>query len=523
MKTQKISKLTICSVFLLVSVFSNAQTSEMLFDRPVFYESEKTPEMVYAKWFSVGEKPAWDFLALRFEEKKVVQVFGYKLKYVVNDTTYYVIQDTLPPLDTSDELMQYFITPVDSNGNAGESSEIALISGFRSERTRFTSTKARRLETESGIILNWELNNINDFKYINIYRSVFPNKNFELVSTVSNTEISFADRETAVDLVYYYQLEAVPVTNNKSITSNVIFSAAFNPQPPVSPYIISSNPLRGGAILTIHVTDEEAAGVRIYRDDGINPTMILISDLIPKTDTSLIVFYDTLSLLSGRRTYTYAAKTESTSFVESDFSNKVYVRPIIIDPPDFPRTIEAFEEVGLVKLFWEDVEARDVGLAGYIISRTDGTSKLKEFTSLVPENQLLNVNSFTDSTALPGKVYSYVVQTIDIDGNISLAGAVTTIALQADVPVAPFGLIAFQTENGIRLEWSQSIYEGIASVNLYRYQSGFEAQLLSKLPWDAYEYLDETAVRGTRYFYYLTTTNKAGSESEPSDEIEFYW
>lgn len=523
MKTRKIPILTICLAFFLVSVFCTAQTSEILFDKPFFYESEMTPEMVYAKWFSVGQKPAWDFLALGFEEKKVVQVFGYKLKYLVNDTTYYVIQDTLPPSNPSNEILQYFITPIDSNGNAGESSEIALISGFRSEMTRFTSTKANKLETESGIILNWKLNNSNDFKFINIHRSAFPSKNFELISTVSNTEISFADRETAVDLVYYYQLEAVPVTNNKSIISNVIFSAAFNPQPPVAPYIISANPLRGGAALTIQVTDEEAAGLRIYRDDGLNPTMILISDLIPKTDTSLIVFYDTLSFLSGRRTYTYAAKTESTSFVESDFSNKVYVRPIISDPPDFPRTIEVFEEVGLVKLFWEDVEARDIGLAGYLILRTEETNKQNEFTSLLPENFMLYVNSYTDSTALPGKVYSYMVQTVDIDGNISPAGAVATIALQADVPVAPFGLIALQTENGIRLEWSQSIYDGIASVNLYRYQSGFEAQLVSKLSWDAYEYLDETAVRGNRYFYYLTTSNKSGLESEPSDEVDLYW
>lgn len=517
MKTRNVPILTICLAFFLVSVFCTAQTSEMLFDKPVFYESEMTPEMVYAKWFSVGQKPAWDFHALRFEEKKVVQVFGYKLKYLVNDTTFYVIQDTLPPIIPSGEMLQYFITPFDSIGNAGESSEIGLISEYRSEVTRFTSTKAKKLETESGIILGWKLNNIYDFKFINIHRSAFPDKDFQLLSTVSSNEISFADRETLADVVYYYQLEAVPVSDNKSIVSNVVFSASFNPQPPVSPYIISVNPVKGGAILTIQVTDNEVSGLRVYRDDGLIPTMVLVSDLIPKVDTSVIVFYDTLSALSGRRTYTYAAKTESSSFIESDFSNKVYVRPFISSPPDFPKTIEAFEEIGLVKLFWEDVEARDIGVAGYLISRKDESSNKNVFTSLLPENFLLDVNNYTDSTALPGKVYSYMVRTVDIDRNVSLAGAVATVSLQADVPIAPFALLAFPTEEGILLEWSQAIYEGIASVNLYRYQSGDQAQLLVKLPWDAYMHIDETAVRGNRYFYYLTTTNKAGLESEPSE------
>ncbi|MDO8898303.1 MAG: hypothetical protein Q7V19_11675, partial [Bacteroidales bacterium] len=295
MKTKKTPLLIACSVFFLFSFFCQAQTSEKLFDKPFFYESELTPEMIYVKWFSTGTKPAWDFLVLRFDEKKVVQVNGNKMSYLQNDTTFYVLQDTVPPVIRPGEMLQYFISPYDSNGKAGESSEIALISGDHAQKAWFTSTQATKTVNDFGVNVRWKLSNIAGVKFINIYRSVFSDKDYTLLSSVSATETSFTDRDTKADVVYFYQLEAVSLTGNKSIKSNVIFSAAFNPQPPVPPYIESVMPVKGGAILCIQITDEEVAGVRIYRDDGLVPTLILVSDLIPKSDASLIVFYDTLS------------------------------------------------------------------------------------------------------------------------------------------------------------------------------------------------------------------------------------
>jgi len=504
--------------FLCETSFGQSK-SPVAFDEVKFLESEYNRQMTYIKWYSKGRNPAPLFLSLRYENEKPVQVKGIQMIYQKHDTTFYVMQDTLAPVLKDQEMLQYFMTPHDTAGKAGTSSAIVLVSKGGSRW--FTKTAANKLEKEKGIKVGWRFSNTSVVKFFEIYRSIDFTKDYKLVTALSPNDTVYHDYGIQPDRVYYYRIHAVPVDGNQAVESNVIFSAGFNPQPPLPPYIKSARGVKNGAVLYIQVTDAEAGGVRVYRDDGKVPELKLVSDLLRVPDSLVVVFYDTASYLSGRKTYTYAAKTESTSFIESSLSNKVYVRPIIAHAPDAPAELSAYEEDGVVQLFWDNMEVRDLGIAGYRVSRKEESpvkGKVTQFIDFTPVNTFWKLNHYTDTTASPGRTYTYQVTAVDIDGNISKTGTLATVSLQANYPIAPFAVTGYRTDEGINLTWSQTLYTDITAVNLYRYQRGSKAVLVAKLPADATEYLDKDTKAGSLYFYYLTTTNKAGIESKPSEE-----
>jgi fibronectin type 3 domain-containing protein len=499
-------------------VSSFGQTNITQFDALKFYESEKTPQMVYIKWFSTGNNPAPDFMPVQYQDKQAVKVHSITMRYPKNDTVFYVLQDTLMFTLPTEEYLQYFIAALDTSGKAYNTSDIVKVPASKPENLWFVMTEATQSKKEKSIMLQWKMSNLTDIKLFEIYRSQFLDKDFKLLVTLPAIQQHYTDLETTPDVMYYYRLSAIRNSGNQPIQSNAIFSASYNPNPPIPPYIEMATGIKGGVSLRIQVTDTEAAGVRIYRDNGITPELKLVSDLVTLTpDAPSVVWFDTLSVLSGRRTYTYAAKTESTSFVESEFSNKAYARPLITVPPNGPASFTAYEEDRVVKLFWENMEEEDIAIAGYrLFRKSDGPTS--DFIELTPNGEMLENNYFTDSTALAGQTYTYKVNTMDIDGNISLAGTITTVSLQANKPIVPFALVAFSIDEGIQLEWGQTIDDDLKSLVLYRRTEGEKPRAIITLPPETLEFLDQEVEPGKQYFYSLTTKNKADVESEPSEE-----
>lgn len=507
-------------LYLLVPLTGLSQPNDTLFDFPRLSESAYAPGMVYIKWLSVGQKPAPQFIVMRYDHDKPVEVTGEKMRYQQNDTTYYVLQDTMAPIILAPQVLQYFMAPHDTTGVAGRSSDIVLITAESQGVAWFIENMALRLPDANGIRLQWRYSEPQNTLLYRIYRSEELDKGYELLANLAATETTYTDISTEPDKLYHYQIHAVPVTGNAPVLSNVVFSASYNPQPPVPPHIESGFPLEGGAVLYVQVTDSEAHGLRIYRDDGHTPELSLVSDLLPLNDSLYVIFYDTISNLSGRKTYTYAAKTESTSFVESALSNKVYIRPRIGEPPGAPLTLQAYEEDRQVLLFWENMQARDIGIAGYQVTRSEVSADgLASEPVPIHEDAFLRDNRYTDNELLPARVYTYRVYAIDIDGNRSHEAAMVTIGTEEDLPVAPFALQAMPVDEGVYLTWATVIYPGMQNISLYRYEREQAAILITDLPADAEDYLDESAENDKVYFYYLTTTNQAGLESHASEEV----
>lgn len=502
------------------TAFSQNQP-EARFDSIHFLESERTPQMVYIKWFSTGNNPAPAFIPVRYKPGDPVEAEGIKMLYQLNDTTFYVLQDTITPFLAIETTLQYFIAPIDTMGQAGQTSDIVIILNTETMPYWFSSTKAEKLEKEKGIVITWVMNEYADVKLFEIVKSKYLERGFEKIATVPPTELSFTDYDTEADINYYYRIIAITKSGNKPLTSNFIFSASYNPNPPIPPYIEFARGVKGGVHLRIQATDAEAAGVRIYRDDGLDPKLSLISSLLRlNAGEDFVEYYDTLTQLSGSRTYTYAAVTESTSFVESAFSNKAYARPVISTPPQSPLSLDAYEENRRVRLLWEDLEENDIAIVGYKIFRKESDGA---FSDLLDPESIFLLNYHTDSTAQAGKTYTYKVHAVDIDGNISTEGVLATVSLHENIPVAPFGLQLFPIEEGIQLEWSRAIYHDIQSVLVYRSQQGDRPAVIASLDADAAEYLDRSVESGKLYTYYLTTKNTEETESEPTEEASVVW
>lgn len=492
------------------------QQAQPQFDELHFYESQRTPQMIYIKWYSSGNNPAPDFIPVQYQYGKPFEVKGIKMRYQKSDTVFFVLQDTVTPYVAGEDMLQYFIAPVDTTGEAGQASAIVTVLGKESMRNYFNSAKTEKLEKQKGILVSWSMNEYSDIKMFEVFKSRFPDKDFQLVGTVPVSVLSFTDLETLADVNYYYQIRAITKSGNKAPSSNVVFSASYNPNPPIPPYIELAYGVKGGVFLRIQLTDLEAAGVRIYRDNGLTPEMSLISNLIPlKEGESYIEYYDTLTMLSGRSTYTYAAVTESTSFIESTQSNKAYARPIISTPPHSPASLTVYEENRVARLFWENMEENDIGIAGYRIYRKEGKGSFQDL--MLPE-QFYTLNYYSDSTVRPGVTYTYKVHAVDLDGNISTDGIVSTLSLYENIPIPPFGLQTFSIEQGIQLEWSRAVYEDLQSVLVYKSIGGQKPVLIATLDAEAIEYLDKEVQTGNRYIYHITTKNNEGVESAPSDE-----
>lgn len=519
MNVHKLSKLIIPAIIVLTSIAADAQVkAPAVFDRPVFMTSETTPRMIYLKWFSKGNLPAPDFMPLRYEGDNPVEAAGVKAIMRSSDTTFYTFFDTSVLKTPRRNSLQYFIVQLDTNKRAGNSSSITLISpgvsGFW-----FTETKAAKDSKMLGINLEWRLSSNENVRSIEIIRSLHPDKDFTLLVSLPGTKNVYTDIEISPDRVYYYRLRAIPENQEQAVYSNLIFSSAYNPQPPAAPWLVRSERMRGGVFLQYSVSDAEAAGIRIFRNDGLTPELKVVSDLLRPNDSMLVNYYDTTRILSGLTTYIFGAKTESSSFVESGFSEYTYIRPVISEPPPVAANFTAYEEDGYVILNWEDLEKRYPAVAGYSISRReeDGSEHL-----LLPENSLLRINSFADTTARPGHLYMYSLSTVDMDENRSGAATFSLRTIKR-VPLTPFALQAMASDEGIHLEWSAIQYEGLSGISIYRYERGKPAEKVSAAGADTTAYTDATVVSGVLYFYYLTTSNSDGVESEKSEEVSIRW
>lgn len=513
--------LAIVMLNMLIPLLTIGQEKPFQFDAIRFMESEFSEKMVYVKWYSSGKSAAPAFATIIYTaDNKPVEVESVKLIYSYHDTTFYVMQDTLTAMGNIENLkfpLQYFIIPHDTALNAGKPSEVALVA--KKGNKWFTAADAENLDKQKGIRLTWGFSDPSVVKSFQILRSTSFDKNFEVMATVAPEKKEYDDLLIKPDIVYYYQIQALQVDGNKPIVSNTVFSAGFNTQAPLSPVILSAIPLRGGAVLKVKAVDPETAGIRIYRNDGRSSKMDVVSDLIRVPDSMVVVYYDTSGVLSGRKNYTYGVKAESSSFVESSLSSTVFVRPLIKDAPSGPLSLKVYNEDGKVRLFWDNMEETDPGIAGYqILRKEESLTGAGHYALLHPENAILKVNYYTDSTVLAGKSYTFMIKAVDIDGNISPDGSIATVIIPENKPIEPFGLSGFMSDQGVYLNWGQAVYPDIASVNLYRYQRGNKPVLVKSLSADTLEYLD-AEVKSGLYFYYLTTVNKAGVESDRSEEV----
>lgn len=483
------------------------------YDPVTLSEKSVDQNLCYLKWQSKGTRPAPYFGVRYYEGKELRQARGTTASYRIGDITYYIFQDSLRHFRSD---RQYFMNPLDVWGNPGEATEIVIVRSQTPEKSFFRNVAAATDNPGYGIVITWQLTNGRHMKGINLYRSdSYDGREYDLVATLPPADSTYTDSDVTPDQTTYYYLESVSEFDDPPQRSGIVFGSAVDRLQPVFPSVSRAEEVKGGVAIRVSSDERNLAGVRIYRSDGITPALHPITDILKLTDNE-IVYIDTSRILSGERSYYYAAKTINTSSVESIFSDTITIHPSIKTFPPSPNQMSAEESDGTVSLVWEDVRVRHMATRGYHLYRREIPGG--QFVLLLPQDSVLPVPLYTDKTVVPGKSYEYAVQTVDDLGGLSESMAVATVTVKEQFLPIPPAVWVGQTAGKVIVQWAESDAGTTLKVNLYRYRRGVSPVLLGSFSHDERRYEDSAVKKGELWFYYTTFADGKGKESARSRE-----
>jgi len=488
---------------------------------PVYasYDSIKLDEknvekkMFYLKWQSTGNGPSPNFKVQYYDNKQLKTAEGLRTIYKVKETTYYIYQDSIKQAFTD---RQFFMVPIDFLGNMGNSSQITFVTTNNPLKRYFKTTKATTNKEMLGVNLTWRLSETRSIKSIDIYRSSSFDKGFEKITSCPATDTVFTDLHVEPDKFYYYYLRANEMHGTTFIESSKFFDVGKDPLQPNRPVIDYAKTIPNGIELKISVSDINLAGVRVYRKQNYKDTFMPVSDLI-KLKSGSIVWADTSAGLTGNQSFMYVAKTENTSYIQSEFSKEAIGSSGKSNLPREVTRLKAYEENRKVNLNWDDLMTDNIAIKGYIVYRREKPNG--KFKPVYIKDSISLSNMFVDSLAMPGKLYEYGVRTFDNFGGVSKNLSITGIQTSNVVVDAPDGLNATVIEGKALLGWNTLLSNDLQKVKIYRYQRGKKPVVLATLTNKESEYTDSTIKKGELYFYYITLLNKDNKESAPSKEV----
>ncbi len=225
-----------------------------------------------------------------------------------------------------------------------------------------------------------------------------------------------------------------------------------------------------------------------------------IQDLFYSQNGRSDVWYDVTSgsngtLPNGTTSSAHSGWDMVTGWGAIDFGAFVATQ-IAVNPPATPTNLAASGGNSQVALTWTSSS----GAASYKVYRAGVTGGPYSQVG-APAN-----NSYTDSTAVNGTTYFYVVTSVNSageSGNSNEASATPNIA----IPSAPTSLAAVGSNGLVSLSWAAS--SGATSYNVYRSTVSGGPYSPIGAPTSA-SYADSSVVNGTAYFYVVTAVNSAG-------------
>jgi len=171
-----------------------------------------------------------------------------------------------------------------------------------------------------------------------------------------------------------------------------------------------------------------------------------------------------------------------------------------VQPPATPTGLAATAGNAQVSLTWN----ASSGATSYTVGR--GTVSGGPYSTTFSASTA----SYTDSTAVNGTTYYYVVDAANSAGTSANSSQVSATPAAPAIPATPTGLAATPGNNQVSLTWNAST--GATSYTVGRgivsggpYSTTFSASTAS--------YTDTTASNGTTYFYVVAASNSAGTSA----------
>jgi fibronectin type 3 domain-containing protein len=215
--------------------------------------------------------------------------------------------------------------------------------------------------------------------------------------------------------------------------------------------------------------------------------------------------------LTAATSYSYRVRAEDSADIVGPYSGVVSVTTPSSSAPSAPSNlIASADRTGPMILTWT-ASTSSVGIADYVVERCQGAG-CTNFAQIGTSTG----TSYTDSAVVSSTIYSYEVQAVDIDGNVSpFSNIATNTTVGTSPPTAPGNLGATAVSaSQINLSWTASTSSlGIANYVVQRCQGAGCTNFAQIATPTGTTYSDTGLLAGTSYSYQAEAIDIEGNVS----------
>ncbi len=382
------------------------------FDTIRYSESSYNQNSVLVRWKSTGKHPAPLFMVYKFKYNAPVVAHGSTSRFEVNDTTYYTYRDTALNNDAGKE-MQYFVSPYDQYGNAGLSSQVAVITQDDFNKAAFVKDHIAFMPKLSGVQICWHFTDPVTVKIFEIYRSETPDAGFRKLNEAPSSDTSYLDQQILPQKTYYYFIQSVAKAGKRTKQSEMLMARVpgmVTGEKLSAPRLRLASASNNATRILVEVNDTAATHLRIFR--GQKGGMVVLPVLVKINHAAVIVFTDSTLARKDMKDVFYAVRNEKEGVGISSLSEEM---PVTLNTnADEVAYFYAFPAKEKVDLYWDDVVSRSQKFVSYTLARQYGSAGSKSPLKVLAEN--LTQSTYSDDTAQNGNQYTYVLTMTDKSG-----------------------------------------------------------------------------------------------------------
>lgn len=392
---------------------------------------------------------------------------------------------------------------------AGNVSTDSLYVEYRIDTTPPAAPSGIRVESADGeIAIVWDRSDDTSIRYYNVYRSEEKEGTYTMIRERLSS-LGYIDRDVQMGKTYYYKVSAVDGAGNESEKSDAVEAGLKSDVK--APEIISVSPgnnadLPKNPIIRVLAADNyKLDRVTIEYNNGSDWVLIGSKDL--DVYSEVVSFnWDTSGLSDG--TYNLRIKAADKSGNESDYYEITY--KLHVEPPKSPKLTAAPGD-WKIDLSWTVEDKND--LAGFYVYRSIGNNGSYNRIKTIPVSEA-DTYTYEDKMLIPGQIYYYVVEAVDLYGNTQRSNEVSALPVDNDSypPVADAG------EDMVAAVGMEVLFDGRASsdndsIERYIWDFGDGTTGIGATP--SHVYMEEGV-----YDVTLTVFDPAGNSSKDTIKVD---
>ncbi len=345
-----------------------------------------------------------------------------------------------------------------------------------------------------------------------VYRSTSENDNYQRIKKVSisdtgsRNKIAYVDKEGLQDNTrYFYRITAIEDPETETSPS-VAVSAVTKGRPAT----LRGFEAKSGLVKKIELTwpasqNEDVEGYTIYVSKEKDGKYTLLKRVDGRA-MNIFVHGGGFEKLDDNATYYYSMRTFNKVNVESEPSETVSAttKPRPAKPSGLNGEALKVKEA---PLSWQSNPENDIAV--YHIYRGEGS---EEFSQIA---KITGGTSYQDKNLKDGSTYRYKIRAEDKDGLLSDFSNAISVQTKPK-PQKPEGITGDIRDGNVVLSWKPGRESDITHYVVYE-KSFFSLQKIDTV--EATNFSEASPAKGKSKTYAVTSVDKDGLESEPSQEI----